>query len=136
MQEDRQLLVARISAEIRALTNLSAVCEWLIERQHKPVRLDAEHVPALGRHSWLRLDRPITAPRAVLCTLSLLDEVDARICLLAGTLRFVAHPVASDVRLSFDGRALRAGQGDRAARQILELIASSIERPRNLSAAG
>jgi hypothetical protein len=136
MHEDRQLLVARISAEIRALTNLSAVCEWLIELQHKPVRLDPEHLPALGRQSWLRVARPITAPRAVLCTLWLLEEVDARICLLAGTLRFVAHPTASEVRLSFDGRALPTGQGDSAARQLLELIASSIERPRSLSAAG
>jgi hypothetical protein len=136
MQEDRQLLVARISAEVRALTNLSEVCEWLIERQHSPVRLDAEHLPALGRQSWLKVARPITARRAVLCTLWLLEEVDAHICLLAGTLRFVGHPTASEVRLTFEGRAVPTGQGDSAARQLVEVIASSIGRPRLLSAAG
>ena len=136
MQEDRQLLVARISAEIRALTNLSAVCEWLIERQHSPLRLDAEHLPALGHQSWMRVARPITARRAVMCTMWLLAEVDARVCLLAGTLRFVAHPTASEVRLSFDGRTVPTGHPDKAARQLLELIASSIEPPRSLSAAG
>src|ERR1700693_166233 len=129
MQEDRQLLVARISEEVRALTNLSEVCEWLIERQHSPVRLDAEHLPALGRQSWLKVARPITARCAVLCTLWLLEEVDARICLLAGTLRFVGHPTASEVRLTFQGRAIPTGQGDSAARQLLEVIASSIGRP-------
>ena len=128
--------MARISANIPALANLSEVCEWLIELQHSPVRLGAEHVPALGRQSWLRVARPITAPRAVLCTLWLLEEADARICLLAGTIRFVAHPTASEIRLSFVGRAVQTSQGDSAARQLLELIASSIERPPSLSAAG
>jgi hypothetical protein len=136
MHEDRQRLVARISAEIFALTNLNKVCEWLIELQHKPVRLNAEHLPALGQHNWLRVARPITAPRAVLCTLWLLEEVEVHFCLLAGTLRFVGHPTASEVRLSFDGRMRSTGEADNAARQLLELIASSIERPRLLSAAG
>jgi hypothetical protein len=136
VQEHRQLLVARISADIRALANLSEVCDWLIELHHSPVRLDAEQVPALGRQSWLRVARPITARRAVLCTLWLLEEIDARVCLLAGTLRFVAHPTASEVRLSFVGRTVPTSQGDSAARQLLELIASSIGRPRSLSAAG
>jgi hypothetical protein len=94
-------------------------------------------LPALGRHSWLRLARPITAPRAVLCTLWLVDDVVAGACLLAGHLRFVAHPTSSVVRLSFSGRtavAMRSRalhlQADHAARQLLEVIGSSIESPR------
>ena len=130
------MLVARVSAEIFASTDLAEVCEWLIERQHNPVRLHADHLPALGRHTRLRVARPITARRAVLCTLWLIEDADGGDCLVAGTLRFVSHPTASDVRLSFDGRAVPTSQGDSAARQLLELIASSIERPRSLSAAG
>ena len=128
MNDDRPTLVARISAEIFASTGLAEVCAWLIERQHNPVRLEADHLPALGRRSWLRVARPITAPRAVLCTLSLLDELDRGSCLVVGSLRFVGHPTASDVRMNFDGRAIPTGQGDNAARQLLELIVASIDK--------
>ncbi|MHB8587436.1 MAG: hypothetical protein ACYDA0_01130 [Candidatus Dormibacteraceae bacterium] len=136
------MLVARISAEVSASADLNEVCHWLIACQYNPVRLDADRMPALGRHSWLRVALPITAPRAVLCTLWLVEEVKAAGCLLAGTLRFVAHPTSSDIRLSFDGRTAATprpgcglGQGDNAARQLLELIAASIERPRRLDRA-
>lgn len=122
------MLVARISAGIYASTDLTEVCEWLIERQHNPVRLDADHLPALGRHTRLRVARPITAPRAVLCTLWLLEDLDSGGCLVAGTLRFVSHPTGSDVRLGFEGLTVRTGRGDDAALQLLELIASSIAR--------
>ncbi len=128
MQEDRLRLVARVSAEVFASTSLTEVCEWLIERQHNPVRLGAEHLPALGRSTWLRVARPITAPRAVLCTLWLHEDIDGGGCMVAGTLRFVSHPTASDVRLGFEGLMVRTGQGDDAALQLLQLIASSIVR--------
>ncbi|HKB34616.1 MAG TPA: hypothetical protein VKF16_12205 [Candidatus Dormibacteraeota bacterium] len=127
MGDDRQL-VARISAELSASTGLTEVCAWLIESRHHPVRLEAGHLPALGRRSWLSVARPITAPRAVLCTLWLLDELERGSCLVAGKLRFVGHPTASDVRMSFDGRAIRTGHGDNAARQLLEVIVASIEK--------
>jgi hypothetical protein len=128
MNEDRPMLIARISAEMSTLADLSAVCRWLIECQYNPVRLDAGHLPALGQHTWLRVGRPITAPRAVLCTLWLVAEVESGGCLLAGTLRFVAHPTASDVRLRFDGRAVPNDEGNRAAVQLVELIAAAIGR--------
>src|SRR6202171_4566719 len=130
MNEDRLRLVARISAEITALADLSEVCRWLIECQYNPPRLDADRLPALGRHSGLRVARPVTAPRAVLCTLWLVECGEGGGCLVAGTLRFVGHPTAPDVRLSFDGRAVSTGPGDRTAHQLLELIAASIGRPR------
>jgi hypothetical protein len=133
MNEDRPMLIARISAEISALADLSEVCRWLIECQYNPLRLDADHLPALGRHSWLRVARPVTAPRAVFCTLWLVEEAEGGGCLVAGTLRFVGHPTASAVRLSFDGRAVPTGREDRAALQLPELIAASIGRPRDLS---
>jgi hypothetical protein len=128
MNDDQPTLVARVSAEIFASTGLAEVCAWLIERRQNPVRLDAEHLPALGRRSWLRVAHPITAPRAVLCTLWLLDELDRGTCLVAGSLRFVGHPTTPHVRMNFDGRAIPTGQGDNAARELLELIVSSIER--------
>jgi hypothetical protein len=133
MQEDRRILVARLSAETIASTDLTEVCEWLLERQNNPVRLHSDHLPALGRHTRLAVAHPITAPRAVLCTLWLLEDDDGGCCLVAGTLRFVSHPTAGHVRLSFDGRSVPTGREDRAALQLLELIAASIGLPRGVS---
>jgi hypothetical protein len=120
------MLVTRVSAEIFASTDLVDVCEWLIERQHNPLRLHSDHLPALGRHTRLRVARPITARRAVLCTMWLLEDADGGDCLVAGTLRFVSHPNGSDVRLSFEGLTIRTGRGRDFALQLLELIASSV----------
>ena len=127
------MLIARTSAEISAFADLSDVCRWLIECQYNPLRVDAGHLPALGQHTWLRVARPVTAPRAVLCTIWLVEEAEGGGCLVAGTLRFVGHPTASEVRLSFDGRAIPTGQEDSAALQLVELIAASIGRPRDLT---
>jgi len=120
------MLVARVSAEMFASTDLADVREWLIERQHSPVRLHADHLPAVGRHTRLTVARPVTARRAVLCTLWLIEDADGGDCLVAGTLRCVGHPTAADVRLSFEGLTVRAGRGHDAALQLLELIASSV----------
>src|SRR5260370_16315905 len=105
MGDDRQL-VARISAELSASTGLTEVCAWLIESRHHPVRLEAGHLPALGRRSWLSVARPITAPRAVLCTLWLLDELDRGACLAPGKLRLVGHPTAPGAPRSFPPPAI------------------------------
>jgi hypothetical protein len=140
MWEDRPLVVARISAETSASAHLDVVCRWLIESLSKPVRLGVEDVPALGLSSWLRLALPITAPRAVLCGLWLLEDVDTGGCLLAGQLRFVAHPTEPGVRMSFSGQSAAVlrygaleGQADHAARQVLETIAATIERQPRLT---
>ena len=137
MQEVQPRLVARMSAEASASADLDDVCRWLIQRQFDPVLLDIDDVPALGHGSRLKLALPITAPRAVLCALWLLEDADAGGCLLVGQLRFVAHPTASDIRLSFSGRTATAmtvapPQAGHAARQLLEVIGRSIERPRIL----
>jgi hypothetical protein len=126
MQENRPTLMARISTQISAAADLNQVIRWLIECQSDPMVLDVRHLPALGRESLLRVARPVTAPRAVLCALWLVEELDAGVCLLAGHLRFVAHPTAPEIRVSFDGHA-RQRIAD-AALQLLELIASSIKR--------
>jgi hypothetical protein len=135
MWVDRPLVVARISAEASAGAHLDAVCRWLIESLSNPVRLALEDVPALGQVSWLRLALPITAPRAVLCGLWLLEDIVTGGCLLAGQLRFVAHPTESGVRLSFNGRSAAVlrhsaleGRADHTARQLLAAIAASIDR--------
>jgi hypothetical protein len=135
MQEARTLAVSRISAETSASAALDEVCRWLIARQGNPVRLTVDDLPALGQDCWLRLALPISAPRAVLSAMWLVAEMDASECLLVGHLRFVAHPTKSDLRLSFNGRTAAAirsgllhGQADHTARQLLELIAQSIER--------
>lgn len=93
----------------------------------------------MGRGVRLRLAVPMTARRAVMCALWLLEDVDAGACLLAGQLRIVAHPTGSDIKLSFTGRsALAVGselvrQPQHAARQLLQLIADSIQRPPGLA---
>jgi hypothetical protein len=133
-------MLARLSAEASASAGLDAACRWLIEGQRTPIRLNAQDLPALGQDSLLRLTIPITAPRAVLCALWLFEDADAGSCLLAGHLRFVAHPKGSHIKLNFNGRTtaaarsrLVAGDADSAARQLLELIAESIEHPPSLA---
>ena len=135
MGVNRPLAVARISVETSAPVDLNMVCRWLIERQGNAVCFDAGELPALGQTTRLRLARPVTAPRAVLCALWLLEDLSAGGCLLAGQLRFVAHPTGSDIRLSFIGRtaeAMRsvslARHAESAARQLIELISDSIGR--------
>ena len=133
------MVVARISAEASAAAHFDVVCRWLIESLSNPIRLAVEDVPALGQDSWLRLALPITAPRALLCGLWLLEDIDTGGCLLAGQLRFVAHPTESGVRMSFNGQSAAVlrygaleGQADHAARQLLDTIAASIDRGPNL----
>jgi hypothetical protein len=136
MQVDFPLTAAHISVETSASADLDDVCRWLIECQANPVRLDVRDLPALGQGTRLRLALPVTAPRAVLSTVSLLEDVDAGGCLLTGHLRFVAHPTEPDIRLRFSGRAETAmgssairRQAAHAARELLDVIAASIERP-------
>src|SRR5258708_32635630 len=112
MGDDRQL-VARISAELSASTGLTEGCAWLIESRHHPVRLEAGHLPALGRRRWLGVARPITAPRAVPCPLWLLHEPEPGSRPGAGKLPFRGPPPPSARPMSFDGRANRTGPGDK-----------------------
>ena len=136
MQIAPPLIAAPISVETSASADLNEVCRWLIESQGNPVRLRADDLPALGQGTRLRLALPMTGRRAVLCTLWLLEDVEAGACLLAGQLRFVAHPTRPHIKLTFSGHpetAMKLGalrrQADRAARQLVELIARLIERP-------
>jgi hypothetical protein len=136
MQVEFPLTAAHISAETSASADLDDVCRWLIECQDNAVRLDLRDLPALGQATRLRLALPVIAPRAVLSTVSLLEDVDAGGCLLTGDLRFVAHPTDPDIRLSFSGRAETAmgssairRQAGHAARELLDVIATAIERP-------
>ena len=119
---------ARLSAEMSAPANLDEALGWLIESQYKPVRLAFDDLPALAQVCWLRLALPITAPRAVICALWLIEDADDGACVLAGHLRFVGHPTGAVTKLSFSGRtAAPVDRGHDAARQLLGLIAASIE---------
>jgi hypothetical protein len=136
MQVDFPLTAAHVSAETSASADLADVCRWLIEFQCNPMRLDVRDLPAIGLGTRLRLALPITAPRAVLSSLTLFEDVDAGGCLLAGHIRFVAHPTDPAIRLSFSGRAeagMASGairrRAEHAARELLDVIAASIERP-------
>jgi hypothetical protein len=135
-------MVARVSVETSAFADLDGVCRWLIQRQVNPVRFDALDLPALGQSSRLRLALPITAPRAVLCALWLLEEVDPGGCLMVGQLRFVARPTGSDVKLSFIGRTATAmgsvllRRANDAAQQLVGVIAASVGRSAQLHLPG
>jgi hypothetical protein len=136
MQVDFPLTAAHFSAETSASADLDDVCRWLIECQSNPMRLDVRDLPALGQGTRLRLALPVTAPRAVLSTVSLLEDVDAGGCLLTGHLRFVAHPTERDIRLSFSGRAETAmgssairRQAAHAARELLDRTPFRIPPP-------
>ncbi len=79
---------------------------------------------------------PMTARRAVLCALWLLEDGAAGGCLLSGQLRFVAHPIEPDVTVSFRGHtamAMTSGflyrQAHHAVGELLQLIAESISQP-------
>jgi hypothetical protein len=136
MKLDFPLTAAHISAETSASADLADVCRWLIECQCNPMRLDVRDLPAIGQGTRLRLALPITAPRAVLSSVTLFEDVDAGGCLLAGHIRFVAHPTEPAIKLSFSGRAETGmassairRQAAHAARELLDVIAASIERP-------
>lgn len=136
MPIDTGLGDVRISVETSASAHLDEVCRWLIERHTNPWRLEADDLPAFGQGAWLRLAVPMTARRAALCAIWLLDDLDRGACLLAGQLRFVAHPTASNIAVSFSGRtamAMTTGMLHRGAHhavgQLLQLIAESIEGP-------
>jgi len=119
---------ARLLAETSAPANLDEALDWLIERQSNPVRFDIDDLPALGQDCWLKVALPITAPRAVICAVWLIEDVDEGPCVMAGHLRFVGHPTVPATRLSFSGRsATPTGPGHEAARQLLGVIAASIE---------
>lgn len=134
MQIAPRVTAGPISAEASASADLSEVCRWLIESQGNPLRLRVDDLPALGLGTRLRLALPVTGRRAVMCTLWLLEDVEAGACLLAGQLRFVAHPTRSHIKVTFSGHPETAmvslrRQADHAARQLVELIAGFIERP-------
>jgi hypothetical protein len=139
MKVDFPLTAAHVSAETSASADLDDVCRWLIECQCNPMRLDVRDLPAIGQGTRLRLALPITAARAVLSSLTLFEDVDAGGCLLAGHIRFVAHPSEPHIRLHFKGRAETAmgsgairRQAAQVARELLDVIAASIARPSGL----
>jgi hypothetical protein len=140
MQDHKLSTGVRISAEASAPADLDDVCRWLVDSRSNPVRINGGDLPALGHESRLALDLPITAPRAVLCALYLLEDVDAGGCLLAGQLRFVARPSGPGIKLSFNGRTAMAmsaevvrHQAHHITRQLVELIAETIRRPPSLA---
>jgi hypothetical protein len=132
MQPISRGIVSRISAETSASVELNEVCRWLIRRQADPLRLPAQDIPALGRCGTLRLAPAVLAPRAVLSAFWLLDDADPGDGLLTGQLRFVAHPIRPEIRLSLSGRSSATAHGltfrnaNLAARQLLDVIAESV----------
>lgn len=124
---------ARISVETSASTSLDEVCRWLIERRSDPWRLEAKDLPGLGQGATLRLAVPLTARRAVLCPIWLLEDDTAGACLLSGQLRFVSHPSGSEILMTFSGRTAMAmstavlyRRAYHVVGRLLQLIAESI----------
>jgi hypothetical protein len=140
MHFDRQLTDARVFVETSASANLDDVFRWLIDRHMNPLHLATEDLPALGQGARLKLARPISGRRAVLCGLWLIEDVDSGGVLLAGQIRFVAHPTASEIAVSFRGRTAMAmtsatvyRRAHHAVGQLLQVIAESIQGPITLT---
>ncbi len=134
MRVDRPMADARVFAETSASVSLDEVCRWLSGFRSNQLQLDVDDLPAIGRRARLRLALPVTARRAVLCAVSLIDDA-AGGCLLSGQLRFVAHPTASDINVSFHGHTTLAMTSDlhrrrahHAVGELLHLIAESLRR--------
>ena len=126
----------RITVETSASANLDEVCRWLLECRANPLRLEAEHLPSLGQGARLMLAVPMTARRAVVCALTLLEEGAAGACLLSGQLRFVTDPHGADVTLRFSGPAAMSTtsgflyrRAHHAVGELLQLIAESTPQP-------
>jgi hypothetical protein len=126
----------RISVETSASANLDQVTRWLLECRANPLRFNAEHLPSLGQGARLVLAAPMTARRAVICALWLLEDAATGECLVSGQLRFVAHPTGSDVTVAFSGHSAMAmttgflyRQAHHAVGELLALIAESIPQP-------
>src|SRR5258708_20200536 len=91
----------RISVETSASADLDQVVRWLLECRSNPLRLEAYHLPSLGQGARLMLAVPMTARRAVLWALWVLEDGAPGACLLSGPLRFVAPPNAAALTRSF-----------------------------------
>ena len=129
----------QIFAQTSASASLDEVSSWLLGYRSNQLQLDAEDLPALGQRVRLRLELPLTARRAILCTVSLFDDV-ADAVLLSGQLRFVAHPTGPDITVSFSGHttnAMSSGalrrRAQRAVAELVELIADLLSRSAGLA---
>src|SRR5260370_5297858 len=87
----------RISVETSSSANLDQVVRWLLECRVNPLRLEAYHLPSLGRSVRLMLAVPMTARRAGLCALLLLPDRAPGAGLLSGQLPFLVPPIATHV---------------------------------------
>lgn len=133
-------MVTNIRSETTVLTSLTNIHLWLARNQGGEVELPG---------SRLQVGLAMTAPRAVICTIWLLEKRGGPTPLLAGRLRGVINPRDGSVRLGFDGgasRTLAAGnvpattervrsEGARVARDLLDLIAGECERAGELMSA-
>jgi hypothetical protein len=128
-----------IFAETSATASLDEVDAWLLGYRSNQMRLDADDLPALGQRVRLRLAIPVTARRAILCAVSLFDDV-AGVILLSGQLRFVAHPTGPHINVGFSGNTTRAmssvllrRRAQRAVTELVEVIAESLSRSAGLT---
>jgi hypothetical protein len=133
-------MVTGVRSETTVFTSLANIHLWLTQNQGAEVEL-----PGLHLHVGL----PITAPRAVICTVWLLEKAGGSTPLLAGRLRGLTNPRDGSVRLVFDGTAAPelAGRGApatgervhdelaRVARHLLEMIALDCNRVSELISA-
>ncbi len=132
-------MVAGVRSETTVYTSLANIHLWLARNQGAEVDLSG---------SWLHVGPPITAARAVLCTIWLHGELGDDAPLLAGRLRGLINPRDGSVRLGFDGSAapelagsaspatrerVRLG-GSRRALDMLELIARDCQTEQLLTA--
>jgi hypothetical protein len=129
----------QIFAETSASASLDEVGRWLLGYRSNQLQLEAEDLPALGQRVRLRLAVPLSARRAILCAVSLFDDV-ADAILLSGQLRFVAHPTGRDINVSFNGHTAKAmssvvlrRRAQHAVAELVDVIADLLSRSARLA---
>ncbi len=108
-------MVTCVRSETTVFTSLANIQLWLTQNQGAEVELSGLR---------LQVGLPITAPRAVICTIWLLEKGGGSVPLVAGRLRGLINPRDGSVRLAFEGIAEVSG----VARHLLDAIALDCDR--------
>lgn len=122
-------MVSLIRTEITVSVSLANIYVWLAQNRGRDVRVVASW-PAPPRHEvHLRLGLPISAARAVICDVWLVDKQDVTTPLLSGRLFGLVNPHDDSVRLIFEGYAGQGiDEGASFARCVIDLVAAACEQ--------
>ena len=132
-------MVGGIHSETTVHASLSDIYLWLAKYRGGQVDASRLFPAAPTRDVSLHVGLPISAARAVICAMWLVEKPGSPTPLLAGRIRGLMNPRDASVQLRFDGTAWPSAvggaaatksdyvriEGTRLARHLLELIAAA-----------